>query len=375
MTLSLHPKQLHFVHTDQVVRKILPILDQHTHLCVDTEFHAENRYTPKLMLIQISDLEQNTWVIDPLSCDITPLKEVLQSKTLIMHGSKEDILLLQKVLCVSHTNVIDVQIAASMMGSYYPTRLSSIIEEHLGIETPQHQTLTDWSKRPLSEEQIRYAAEDASALVPLYLHFSQALKERYPLLLSICSEFAHHTLSPQTKQQDWLQWGVTKTLSNDALSVLAELITWRESQAQLQNKPPNYILPRNIAVDIARRQPGSIQALRQNRRINSVLIKKHGQKLLNCIQKGQQSAKHYAPFSTQELRYAHVIQTWAQAISQKTNIDANLLVPQNLAMRIVRQKEQALDGWRKDLLFDELVSFIQGSSSLILDGQNVILSS
>ena len=95
MTLSLQPKQLDYIRNDEDVRNILPILHQHTHLCVDTEFHAENRYTPKLMLIQISDLEQNTWVIDPLLCDISPLREVFQNTTLIMHGSKEDILLLK----------------------------------------------------------------------------------------------------------------------------------------------------------------------------------------------------------------------------------------------------------------------------------------
>ena len=221
MTLSLQPKQLHYIRNDEALVRLLPILNRQTHVCVDTEFHAENRYSPKLMLIQISDLEQNTWIIDPLSCNISPLGEVLQGKTLIMHGAKEDILLLQKVLSVAVTDLIDVQIAAAMMGSYYPTRLSSIIKEHLGIDTPQHQTLSDWSKRPLSEAQIQYAAEDVSALVPLYQYFAQALGSRLPLLLTICSEFAHDILYPDPHQCDWLQWGVTKTLSNDALSILA----------------------------------------------------------------------------------------------------------------------------------------------------------
>ena len=374
MTLSLLPKQIHYINNDQDIKKILPVLEEHTHLCVDTEFHAENRYTPKLMLIQISDLNQNTWVIDPLTCNISPLKEIFQDKTLIMHGSKEDILLLQKRLHFSTKHLIDVQIAASMMGSYYPTRLSSIIQEHLGIETPQHQTLSDWSKRPLSKEQLQYAAEDVSSLVPLYLYFAKALCDRENLLLSICSEFAYDTLNTESQEHDWLQWGVTKTLSHDSLSILGELLLWRESQAQIQNKPANYILPRNVAIDIARRQPISILELRQNRRINSVLIKKHGNTILQRIQKGLSSPKTYLPFTTQELRYAHVLQTWAQAISSKVQIDANLLVPQELSMRLVRQKEKALTGWRKKLLFDDLVQFIHGTTSLKLDGLSVTIS-
>lgn len=374
MNLSLQPKQLHYIQNDEALKNLLPILHQQTHLCVDTEFHAENRYTPKLMLIQICDLEQNTWVIDPLTCRISLLQDIFQNKTLIMHGAKEDLLLFQKILSVSCTNIIDVQIAAAMMGSYYPTRLSKIIEEHLGMDTPQHQTMSDWAKRPLSDHQIQYAAEDVSALVPLYQYFTKTLRERFSLLLSICSEFAHDILHPVPHQHDWLQWGVTKTLSGEALSVLAELMVWRESQAQKQNKPPNYILPRNVAIDIARRQPASIQALRQNRRINSVLIKKHGNNLLTCIQRGKNSTQTYSPFTTQELRYAHVIQTWTQAMSAHVQIDASLLVPQELAMRIVRQKEHALTGWRKTLLFHNLIRFIRGKSSIRLNEESVIIS-
>lgn len=369
MTASLLPKTQQYIYQQDTLTQLCSTLEKETHLCVDTEFHAENRYTPKLMLIQISDLQQNTWIIDPLQCDIKPLARIFQEKTLIMHGAKEDLLLFQRLLCVAPTNIMDVQIAAAMLGTYYPTRLSSIIEEHLQITTPQHQTLTDWSKRPLSSAQIRYAAEDASALVPLYWMFVEKLRDRFPLLLSICSEFASNILHPTTITHDWLHWGVTKTLSPNALPILAELMNWRETQAQTQNKPSNYILPRAIAIDIARRQPSSIQALKQNRRINSILIKRHGNTLLQCIQKGKNNTAIFTPYSTQELRFSHIIQTWALAMSQKYHIDANLLIPQHVAMQIVRNREQALTGWRKEMLMNDLLDFIQGKTSLrINDG-------
>lgn len=370
MKYSLQPKTQHYIHTQDALLQLIPTLENEQHLCVDTEFHAENRYTPKLMLIQIADLQQNTWIIDPLQCDIAPLADALQQKTLIMHGAKEDLLLLQRLLSIHPTNIIDVQIAAALLGTYYPTRLSSIIEEHLDITTPQHQTLTDWSKRPLSSSQLYYAAEDASSLVPLYRFFTEKLQERLPLLSSICSEFAQDTLQPSAPQHDWLHWGVTKTLPSKSLPILAELMAWREKQAQAQNRPPNYILPRAIAIDIARREPSSLQALKQNRRINSILIKKHGNTLLSCIQRGKQNTTIFLPFSTEELRFSHLIQTWAQAMSHKYHIDANLLIPQDIAMTIVRNKEGALQGWRKTLLHYDLLNFLQGNTSLrIRDGK------
>ena len=110
MTISLNPRTVHYIQHDHELEQLLPILDSKTHLCVDTEFHAENRYTPKLMLIQIADLDQNTWIIDPFTCTLPTLAKMLQSKTLNMHGATEDHLLFHKNLGFLPTNIIDVQI-------------------------------------------------------------------------------------------------------------------------------------------------------------------------------------------------------------------------------------------------------------------------
>jgi ribonuclease D len=374
MPSSLSPTTQTYIQTAAELQDILPILSLQEHLCLDTEFHAENRYTPKLMLIQIADLHRNTWIIDPLNVDITPLATILQEKTLIMHGAKEDLQILQRQLCILPTKLIDTQIAAAMVGIYYPTRLSRIIEHCLNITEPQHQTLTDWSKRPLSESQIKYAAEDASTLCPLFSFFQETLKEKMVLLSHICTEFAEEVLNPEPKKQlDWLQWGVTKTLSPTSVNILAQLIEWRNYQAQKKNKPVNYVLPRAVAIDIARRQPSSIQILKQNRRINSILIKRHGNELLECIQKGKDSSLHYVPYSTDELRLAQAIRTWAQAMAQLHSIDANLLIPEHTSLQIAREGSAALKGWRKILLESTLEPFLKGETRLYLQNGSIQL--
>ncbi len=369
---DLSPTSLHLIQTDAALTDAISILEKEEFLCIDTEFHSENRYVPKLMLLQIADLKQNTWIVDPLQIDITPLAAILKNKTLILHGCTEDLRILQRRLFFTPSSIFDTQIAAALLGIYYPTSLDGIIKACLGIQDPQQQTLSDWSKRPLSEQQLSYAAYDVSCLGPLFLYFQEKLKDRQQQLQAICSEFVHDVLHPSI-EKEWLQWGITKTLSQTSINVLHELLLWREKQAQKQNKPANYILPKRIAIDIAKRQPKSLQELRQNRRMNGVLIKKHGNTLIQCVQQGEISGHQFQPLSTKGLRFADVLRSWSFAFSQSIQIDANLLMPQSLSLQIASDGPQILKGWRRDLIHKPLQDFISGKTQLYIDNQQLYL--
>ena len=368
---SLSPHTKTYIDTPQALREMIARLSTEKQLCVDTEFHSENRFRPQLMLLQIADMQQNAWIIDPIQCDITPIVSLLNNSHLIMHGATEDIRIFQQ-LSIHPKSIFDTQIAAAMLGTFYPTRLSLLIAEFLNIQAPQNQTLTDWSERPLSKEQIEYAAEDVSVLPLLFRVLKEKLGESMNLLTEICAEFLEQTLSdPPDEEEEWLQWGVTKTLSPSSINVLARLLEWRKEQAQRQNKPIQYILPKNIALDIARRQPSSIHMLKQNRKIHSTLIKQHGNALLKCIQQGQKDPTQYIPYATEELRMGQVIQVWAHALRSTISIDAQLLMPYDLALKIARHGSSALYGWRKELLQNPLEDFLAGKTQLVVHNTHI----
>ena len=88
---DLSPSSLQLIQTKTALTELISTLETEEFLCLDTEFHSENRYTPKLMLLQIADLKRNTWIIDPLKVDITPLSGILKKKKLILHGCTEDL--------------------------------------------------------------------------------------------------------------------------------------------------------------------------------------------------------------------------------------------------------------------------------------------
>ena len=368
---DLSPSSLQLIQTKTALTELISTLDNEQILCLDTEFHSENRYTPKLMLLQLADLKRNTWIIDPLKLDITPLADSLKNKKLILHGCTEDLRILQRRL-FSPACIFDTQIAAALLGIYYPTSLNGLIKKCFNIEDVHQQTLSDWSRRPLSEGQLTYAAHDVSCLGPLFLYFQEKLQSRQNQLETICAEFAHDVLHP-TCSKDWLSWGITKTLSATSIKILHELLSWREQQAQRQNKPVNYILPRKIAIDIAKRHPESIQSLRKNRRMSGVLIKHHGNSLLQCVQRGKSSSLHFTPLSTERIRFADVIRTWSLALSHQVEIDSNLLLPHSLALQIAGEGVDVLKGWRRELLLQPLQNFLSGETQLFIDQKRLCI--
>ena len=372
MSSSLSPKSHTFVNTEKQLKNCIIQLLLVDTLCLDTEFHSENRYLPKLMLLQLSDLNQNTWIIDTLAVDITPLASIIQDKTIILHGGYEDLRILFYRLAICPNRVFDTQIAAAFLGVHYPTRLDMLISTFLNINEEQSQTLSDWAKRPLSSEQLKYAAEDVSALVPLFLALKEQLKDRMSLVWEVCLEFARDISQPPQKSPAWLLWGVSKTLSTQGRNILTELLEWRETIAEQKNKPPNYILPKNIAVDISRRCPQTIQTLKQNRRIHNALVKNHGQALLKCVQKGSLKKTSPAPITTHQLQLVHLIRSFALAAGQQHGIDPMLLIPQNIALEIAYRGVSTLKGWRQRMLSSDLDRFLSGQLAVSLHEEQVV---
>ena len=142
------------------LRELIAHLSPKPIIGIDTEFHSENRYHPKLMLIQVCDFEGGNWLVDPLQLRVEPLGRALRDSIIVMHGGQEDLRILYRELGFTPAEYFDIQIAVGMLGYEYPLRYSILIQEILGKKLHQTSTLSDWSQRPLSEEQCEYALDD-----------------------------------------------------------------------------------------------------------------------------------------------------------------------------------------------------------------------
>ena len=102
--------------------------------------------------------------------------------------------------------------------------------------------------------------------------------EKEPWVWEASKEMQEKALEPPI--YEWLSWKVVQQFDSESKNTITELMRWRQETANRKNKPPNYILPRNIIIDLTRRKPTSIAEIKLNRRINHGLIKNHGQELI-----------------------------------------------------------------------------------------------
>ena len=136
---------------------------------LDTEFHAERRWLPRLFLLQVQVPGGTTWLFDPLEDGgIRPLGDLLCERPWVVHAGHQDMRILHAWFGRLPEVVLDTQIASGLLGLHYPQGFSSLVHERLGREVEKREQLSDWSRRPLDQKQIDYAAADVVLLEPLW---------------------------------------------------------------------------------------------------------------------------------------------------------------------------------------------------------------
>lgn len=346
------------------LRELIAHLSPKPIIGIDTEFHSENRYYPKLMLIQISDFEGGNWIVDPLKIRVEPLGRALRDSIIVMHGGREDLRILHRELGFQPARYFDVQVAIGMLGYDYPLRYSNLLKEILGTDLHQTSTLSDWSQRPLTEEQCEYALDDVRFFPELYEKLTTKLESegRLNWVWKACEEQMHHILSYRDHSTQWLNWNVSKSLDIVAQRILTQILDWREGEARDKNKQANYIFSRHFAVDIARRAPKNMEELKQNRIIPQRVLKRYGSALLECVRKGSASDETYAISNPQNKDLAKSIRMWNYVFARQNNIHPELLLERQIVLNISENGLDELQGWRRNLCHDELQKYLEGTS-------------
>ncbi len=355
------------VQTDSAQRALIDALGDEERVAVDTEFHAERRYSPELMLIQIATASGASWVVDPLATDVGPLAKALADKTLLVHSGQVDLRLLSDEADTPMTAAIDVQIAGGMLGLGYPTRLDALVEAMLGRGLDKGSTLSNWAARPLKPEQIAYAVADAQVLFPL----AEAMAERltpeghWAWVQEESAAMAARAVQGPQVEHRWARWDIAPRLDPTTQGVLAVLTHWRDQHGRDKNQPPHFILSDGLCLDIARRKPRTVAALTENRRIPQGLVRRLGQSIVDVVGWALENEPE-RPFvpSTQEQAQAKALELWAQALGGTLDIAPSLLLPDNMAAEIAHSGPGILKGWRAQAMGAQLEAFLAGQTAI-----------
>jgi ribonuclease D len=256
----------------------------------DSEFIGEQSYIPKLCLIQVA-LPQQVTLIDPLAnLDLAPFWRILCDPAVekVVHAGQQDVEPVFRSMGRPPANLFDTQIAAGMIWLPYPLSLSKLVQELVGAKLGKGLTFTSWDQRPLSAQQLRYAADDVRYLPAA----RQVLRER--LQAAGHAEYAGEE-SEQLCQvrprrfdpdQDYLKIRGAGHLNERNLAVLRELAIWRDAAARAADLPPRTLLKDEILLHLARSPVQSVARLDRVRGLPRPVESAHGQEIVEATQRG-----------------------------------------------------------------------------------------
>jgi len=351
------------------------LLELREPIAVDTEFHAEYRYRPKLMLIQLRDAAGRELVIDATTIrDLRPLGAALSGRRLLLHAAIADIPLLvyrAGMTPPAPGTVTDTQVLAGFAGLGYPRNLGLLLEAALGVSSSTSYGLSNWEHRPLSPQQLNYALEDVRHLHAL----AEALTERAGASAQLAREAVDELLARELADVNpdslWREIPAAEVLDARGREILRRLAGWRERQARSGDRPPYQLCSNAVLLDVSRRQPKSKDELLMNRKAPRGVAKRHGEFLVSVVRDVWKLPVDALPASVarspDERAAELLLEAWAAAVELQESVASRLLLPRWLKRRILdarrRGEPVSLVGWRHQWS-DDLRALLEGRLAL-----------
>jgi ribonuclease D len=378
------PSQTTYIDSVPALRQFCAALRGAEWLAMDTEFLREKTYFPKFCLLQIASDTEAVACIDPLALEsLDPLAEILfdPSVTKVFHAARQDLEIFFHLWNRLPAPIFDTQIAAPLIGMPEQISYAGLVSELLGVNLGKGHTRTDWSARPLSESQLRYAADDVIYLAAAY----RKLRDKLASLGRLAwpdEDFAallNPALYESAPEQAWQRISGAYQLRDKPLSVLQALAAWREGVTREQDIPRSWLLKDEAMLDLARLLPRSPDDIRRIRGVDERTLKRYGDTLYKLIREAQNRAPQPAEFRFRAPRKTPEQEALLDALSAVVRLRAaeNSLNPVMLATRkdleqLLDEPEQSklLHGWRKAMAGEDLAAVLRGELQLaVTDGR------
>lgn len=352
----------------------------------DTEFIRDETYDAALCLVQVTSDSEAVLVDPTVPLDLRPFWELVadESVVTIVHAGKEDFEVCLRTTGLVPRNVFDVQIAAGFVGYGYPMSLVRLVERVLHCRITKAQTLTDWLRRPLTPEQVRYAAEDVVHLPALYQHLHKELKKRGRTEWAAeefrCFEDPDHYRAPPEERAHRLKG--SKKLDGLGLLVLERLVQWRDAWARSRNRPTRAMMRDDVLVEIARRRPQKERDLEVLRGFPQARNRKVIREIIELIAEVSRMPKTSwpKPFVRREDSPMHkalldLLAGVIQGICDAERLNWSLLGSTQRLVELLdyhagrlSERPELLQGWRAEFIGQRLVDLLEGRSNLHVTG-------
>ncbi|MCD9046579.1 ribonuclease D [Luteimonas sp. MHLX1A] len=325
------------------------------HVGLDTEFIRERTYWPQLALVQLA-IDDDILLIDPLVPGMTDvLRPLLLDPAVlkVMHSAGEDLIAFKHACDAVPTPLFDTQVAAAMAGIAAGLGYQKLVQEITGEVLAKGETRSDWMRRPLSDSQLAYAADDVRHLAALHQHLDDRLAAlgRRAWLDADCARQVRLADSDETERWPHLSLRAAQHLDPAAQHRLLRLLRWREQFARERDRPRSWVLDNELATLLARDPPADAAELQRVLDRHPKSPRKLATQIQHALQTPLSDESDAPPPRTEEVdrKALKRLQDAVAARSAELGLPDGVLASRRWLEALLERGEwpQALSGWRR----------------------------
>jgi ribonuclease D len=348
--LSIEKPLSIWVDQPQLLVDMVDHLRQSPFLAVDTESNSLYAYQEQICLIQFST-ETLDYLVDPLALkDLTPIRVLFEDPAIekIFHAAEYDLICLKRDLSINCVNLFDTMLAARILGRE-AVGLGSLIEKEFGFMVDKRYQRANWGKRPLSTEMLEYAQQDTHYLISLRRILGDELNKRALSPLAVEDFYRISQVTPPVENGNRCSaWKIpgSQELSPRQITILQELVDYRDSEARAINHPPFKVLSNEVLVVSAATCPKDLVALAEITRMNPQMIRRYGDGILRAIQRGQtRPIIHREATCRKDEAFINRLDTlrrWRKETALKTHVESDVILPREIMVSIAEKVPENL---------------------------------
>jgi ribonuclease D len=366
----------HFVADDAALRDVVNDALSAPLYALDTEFHRERTYFPRLALVQLQWGKTNV-LIDPLAVDPRGLADLLRGSGLaVLHASQQDLEVLRYAVGEVPSRLFDTQLAAGFIGYSTPS-LAALAQSQLKVTLSKGDRMTDWLRRPLTESQCSYARSDVAYLEQLFERISGRVDQlgRTTWVNEACEELRVRPWGESNPADAWLRIKDARALKGEARGVAQALAAWRERRAMATNIPLRRVMSDMALLGIAQAAPRSTEDLAHARGVDErYLSGSIAREILAAVKEGRErvvelDTQAHDPLEKRLRPAVTLVTAWIGELARTAEIDPTLVATNRDIVALLAGGESRLaHGWRRDLVGRDIERLLKGESGLSFDG-------
>ena len=343
---------------------------------LDTEFHREQTYFPRVGLVQLAWGER-VILLDPLTTSLEPLIALLDSPAMaIMHAPDQDLEILRQVVGRVPARLMDTQTAAGFCG-LRSASLRDLLARFLDIDVAKGDRLTDWLRRPLQPEQLAYAAADVRHLTPLWAALQARLEAsgRLEWCEEECERLRLRQSAARRPEDAWLRVRELRRLPRRSQPLAIAVAAWRERRAAQLDIPVRYVLSDLALAAVVQSAPDSVAALAAVRGVDGrAMSGSAGKGLLEAIAQARRSPprvprKPKGPDRSHLQPVVALVSAWLSQVARDDDLDPALVATRaDLTSFLDGEPDARLaGGWRYERYGSRVEELLTGNAAVALE--------